>query len=79
MHYQPRDRSPILDIGYWPEKLVVWHDQSLPEDISEEGGRSLHGFLGAVIRSQAYFHHPSGQPAGFRSMSCPHTLRTVSR
>jgi uroporphyrinogen decarboxylase len=46
MHYQPRDRSPILDFGYWPETLVVWHDQGLPKDISEEGGRYFHGFFG---------------------------------
>jgi uroporphyrinogen decarboxylase len=46
MHYLPRDRSPICDFGYWPETLVVWHDQGLPEDISEEGGRYFHDFFG---------------------------------
>ncbi|MGD9143929.1 MAG: uroporphyrinogen decarboxylase family protein [Anaerolineae bacterium] len=46
MHYQPRDRSPICDFGYWPETLEVWHDQGLPEEISEEGGRYFFDFFG---------------------------------
>ncbi len=46
MHYLPRDRLPILDFGYWPETLVVWHDQGLPQDISEDRGRYFHDFFG---------------------------------
>ena len=46
MHYQHRDRSPICDFGYWPETLEVWHDQGLPEEISEEGGRYFFDFFG---------------------------------
>ncbi|HSR33601.1 MAG TPA: hypothetical protein VLY63_23790 [Anaerolineae bacterium] len=46
MHYQDRDRSPICDFGYWPETLVVWHSQGLPEEISEDGERYFHEFFG---------------------------------
>ena len=46
MHYEPRDRSPICDFGYWPETLEVWHDQGLPAEISEEGGRYFFDFFG---------------------------------
>jgi len=30
MHYQPRDRSPICDFGFWPETIELWHAQGLP-------------------------------------------------
>lgn len=30
MHYQPRDRSPIMDFGFWEETLVIWQDQGYP-------------------------------------------------
>jgi hypothetical protein len=30
MHYQPRDRSPIMDFGFWTETLVIWQDQGYP-------------------------------------------------
>jgi uroporphyrinogen decarboxylase len=31
MHYQPRDRSPICDFGFWPECIEEWHKQGLPD------------------------------------------------
>jgi uroporphyrinogen decarboxylase len=31
MHYQPRDRAPICDFGFWPETIELWHDQGLPD------------------------------------------------
>jgi uroporphyrinogen decarboxylase len=34
MHYQPRDRSPICDFGFWDETLVLWHDQGLPRHVT---------------------------------------------
>jgi uroporphyrinogen decarboxylase len=37
MHYQPRDRSPIADFGFWEETIVIWHDQGLPEHIYFKG------------------------------------------
>jgi hypothetical protein len=30
MHYGARDRSPIMDFGFWDETLPVWHDEGLP-------------------------------------------------
>lgn len=31
MHYQPRDRAPICDFGFWPETIVLWKEQGLPD------------------------------------------------
>lgn len=33
MHYQPRDRAPIADFGFWEETLPLWHEQGLPEEV----------------------------------------------
>ncbi|HEU0292843.1 MAG TPA: uroporphyrinogen decarboxylase family protein [Anaerolineales bacterium] len=33
MHYQPRDRAPIADFGFWEETIPIWHGQGLPEDV----------------------------------------------
>lgn len=33
MHYQPRDRSPIADFGFWDETIIIWHEQGLPESV----------------------------------------------
>jgi Uroporphyrinogen decarboxylase (URO-D) len=33
MHYQPRDRAPIADFGFWEETIPIWHEQDLPEDV----------------------------------------------
>jgi uroporphyrinogen decarboxylase len=35
MHYQPRDRAPIMDFGFWDETLVLWHDQGLPVEVDK--------------------------------------------
>jgi uroporphyrinogen decarboxylase len=40
MHYQPRDRSPIADFGFWDETIITWHDQGLPKDIYFFGGNN---------------------------------------
>jgi uroporphyrinogen decarboxylase len=31
MHYLPRDRSPIMDFGFWSETLVIWERYGLPQ------------------------------------------------
>jgi len=36
MHYQPRDRAPICDFGFWDATLVVWRDQGLPKYITAD-------------------------------------------
>ena len=33
MNYQPRDRCPWGEMGFWPETLEVWHDQGMPRDV----------------------------------------------
>lgn len=33
MRYQPRDRSPICDFGFWDETIIEWHKQGLPENV----------------------------------------------
>ncbi|MBI4023725.1 MAG: hypothetical protein HY360_02015 [Verrucomicrobia bacterium] len=31
MHYQPRDRCPIMDFGFWRETLVIWEQYGFPK------------------------------------------------
>src|SRR5690349_25072090 len=33
MHYQPRDRCPIMDFGFWDETPVIWQEQGLPKHV----------------------------------------------
>jgi uroporphyrinogen decarboxylase len=33
MRYQPRDRCPMWDFGFWTETLARWHGQGLPAEI----------------------------------------------
>jgi len=33
MHYQPRDRCPIWDFGFWAEALDRWHAEGLPDHV----------------------------------------------
>lgn len=37
MHYQPRDRCPICDFGFWEETIPAWHKQGLPEWVTYVG------------------------------------------
>ena len=36
MHYQPVDRIPIWDFGFWEQTLVEWRKQGLPEGVSTD-------------------------------------------
>ncbi len=40
LHYQPRDRSPICDFGFWPETIELWHEQGLPAQITYDNYNS---------------------------------------
>jgi hypothetical protein len=42
MHYLPRDRSPICDFGFWPETIVEWHRQGLPQWVAYHNYNSTH-------------------------------------
>ena len=34
MQYEPRDRCPIWDFGFWDEIFPIWHKQGLPEEVN---------------------------------------------
>jgi len=34
MHFQPVDRIPDEEFGYWSENLAVWKQQGVPEDVT---------------------------------------------
>lgn len=33
MHYQPRDRMPLTDFGFWEETLPIWYGEGLPRKV----------------------------------------------
>jgi uroporphyrinogen decarboxylase len=43
MNYQARDRSSLLEFGYWDETLELWQEQGLPVKVDKP---SSHGFFG---------------------------------
>jgi len=43
MHYQARDRSSLLEFGYWDKTLDIWHEQGLPAYVDKN---SSHEFFG---------------------------------
>jgi len=53
MNYQPRDRSPIMDFGFWDETLPIWHEQGLPTHVNR-------------LTSDAFFGMDAGIEAGQR-------------
>lgn len=34
MRYEPRDRAPICDFGFWDEVPEIWHGQGLPAEVT---------------------------------------------
>ena len=36
MHFEPVDRLPMMEFGYWKETLPEWHTQGLPESVRTE-------------------------------------------
>ena len=43
MHYQPVDRCPMADYGFWDETIPTWQEQGLPAEINKA---NIHAFLG---------------------------------
>ena len=43
MHYQPRDRSPICDFGFWDETFEVWYEQGLPRSVNRTNSDDYFG------------------------------------
>jgi uroporphyrinogen decarboxylase len=36
MHYEPRDRSPIMDFGFWRDTLTVWEKYGFPKQVDTD-------------------------------------------
>ena len=43
MHYQSRDRVPLLDFNFWNETLPIWHKQGLPRWVTRNNEDSYFG------------------------------------
>lgn len=64
MHYQPRDRAPICDFGFWEETILAWHEQGLPRRIRpDHAGADASRFFGM----DAYSGGPGGNPGLYPS------------
>lgn len=69
MHYQPRDRVPLLDFGFWDETFAFWHEQGLPKSVD---GSNCHRFFGMD------FHFDGAMAgAGINVGLMPHFKETV--
>ena len=42
MHYQPRDRAPVCDFGFWWETIEEWHKQGLPAEVNYAHYNGVH-------------------------------------
>ncbi len=52
MHYQPRDRAPICDFGFWPETIETWYAQGLPTWVKRGyDGATTNQFFGMDVFS----------------------------
>ncbi len=47
MNYQPVDRCPIWDFGFWEETLPAWQEQGMPKDVHSDD------FFGMDIQNKA--------------------------
>jgi len=54
MHYQLRDRAPLLDFSFWDETIVVWHEQGLPKEV---GLHNSYEFFGMDFYFEGDSHH----------------------
>jgi uroporphyrinogen decarboxylase len=43
MDYQPRDRPPFLEFGYWDETIQRWHREGLPRHVDKENAADYFG------------------------------------
>ena len=46
MHYQERDRVPIMDFGFWSETLPEWYEQGLPDWVINSNSSDFFGMDG---------------------------------
>jgi hypothetical protein len=66
MHYQPRDRSPIWDFGFWDDTLPVWHEQGLPKRINRANSDSYFGMDFGLERAAQAVGVSAGLSPSFR-------------
>ncbi len=52
MHYQPRDRAPIMDFSFWDETLPIWHEQGLPRWVNRKNSDAFFGMDCGIERGQ---------------------------
>lgn len=45
--FEPVDRLPFIDFGYWPETIEAWHSQGLPEDVTTD--EAVERYLGLDV------------------------------
>jgi len=46
MRYEPRDRAPLMDFGFWDETLPVWREQGLPDWVNRTNSDEFFGMDG---------------------------------
>jgi uroporphyrinogen decarboxylase len=47
MHYQPVDRAPLMEMGFWDETFTRWHGEGLPKWVCHD--RHIESYLGLDI------------------------------
>ncbi|HRJ44586.1 MAG: hypothetical protein KJZ86_06455 [Caldilineaceae bacterium] len=65
MGYQTRDRSPIMDFGFWDETLPIWHEQGLPRWVNRLTSDDFFGMDSGIEAGQRVVGVSSGLMPGF--------------
>jgi len=68
MNYQPRDRSPIMDFGFWDETLPIWHEQSLPTHVNRLTSDDFFGMDAGIEAGQRVVGAVSGLAPTFEEL-----------
>ena len=60
MAYDPVDRVPLLDVGFWAETLDAWRAQGLPSDVlltNTDSFFGMDGFMRFYVSPEATDGH----------------------
>ena len=68
MNYQPRDRSPIMDFGFWDETLPIWHEQGLPTHVNRLTSDDFFGMDAGIEAGQRVVGAVSGLAPTFEEL-----------
>lgn len=60
MHYEPRDRSPLCDFGFWDETIPEWHNQGLPKKVEWRSDAEI--YTDQWFGMDCYWGGPSAHP-----------------